>query len=62
MWRWRDLSDDDGTIGGDPGLVNDGQILLGREGVPGVCGVRGMRMSEVSITGSELGTSGATRV
>ena len=55
----RDLGDDDGAVGGDSALVNDGKILLGREGVGRVGRMR--RVGEISISGSELrapGTAG----
>ena len=48
----RDLGDDDGAVGGDSALVNDGKILLGREGVGRVGRMR--RMGEISISRSEL--------
>ena len=46
----RDLGDDDGAVGGDSALVNDGKILLGREGMRRV-----RRMGEIAISRCELG-------
>ena len=45
---WRDLGDDDRPVGGDSALVDDGKILLGREGMWRVRRVR--RMGEISIS------------
>ena len=45
----RDLGDDDGAVGGDSALVNDGKILLGREGMRRV-----RRMGEIAISRCEL--------
>ena len=54
---WRDLGDDDGAVGGDSALVDDGKILLGREGVSGVG-----RMGEISISGCELRSAGTAGI
>ena len=62
MRRRRDLGHDDGSVGGDPGLVDDGKILFGREGMSRVSRERRMRLTEVSITRSELWTSGTAGV
>ena len=60
MRRGRDLGHDDGAGGGDPGLVNDGEILLGRE----VVGDRLARPGAgvLAIAGGQLGTTRATRI
>ena len=55
--RWRDLGDDDGPVGGDSALVDDGKILLGREGVSRV-----RRMGEVAISLCDLRSSGPTGI
>ena len=56
----RDLGDDDGAVGGDSALVNDGKILLGREGVGRVGRMR--RVGEISISGSELWAAGTAGI
>ena len=56
----RDLGDDDGPVGGDSALVDDGKILLGREGVGRVCRVG--RMGEVAISGCELRSPGTAGI
>ena len=53
----RDLGDDDGAVGGDSALVNDGKILLGREGMRRV-----RRMGEISISRCELGAAGTAGI
>ena len=53
----RDLGDDDGPVGGDSALVNDGKILLGREGMRRV-----RRMGEIAISRCELGTAGTAGI
>ena len=55
--RWRDLGDDDGSVGGDSTLVDDGKILLGREGMSRVS-----RMGEVAISLCDLRSSRPTRI
>ena len=57
--RGRDLGHDDWAGGGDPGLINNGEILLGREVVRHLARP-GARV--LAIAGSQLGTSGATRI
>ena len=53
----RDLGDDDGAVGGDSALVNDGKILLGREGMRRV-----RRMGEIAISRCELGAGGTAGI
>ena len=53
----RDLGDDDGAVGGDSALVNDGKILLGRKGMRRV-----RRMGEIAISRCELGAAGTAGI
>ena len=57
MLGWRDLGDDDGAGGGDSALIDDGKILLGREGM-----WRMRRMGEISISRCELGAAGTAGI